>query len=70
MYPHLCTNKVPVLVAEHLPVLLEHTVLGSSTHEVEITLAGGKTAAHSGSRLSTTIATLEKRTKTKHIDSL
>lgn len=48
-----------MLVAEHLPVLLEYAVLGSSTHEVEITLAGGKAAPNSGSRLPATITTLE-----------
>lgn len=54
-----------MLVAVDLPVLLEHAVLGSSTHEVEITLAGGQTAAHSGSRLPTTITTLQnERLKT------
>ena len=45
--------------AEHLPVLLKHTALGASTHEMEITLAGGETAAHSRSRLSTAITALE-----------
>ena len=58
--PNLRTDKIPVFEAVYLPVQLKHTVLGTSTHEVEITLAGGKTAAHSGSRLPTTITPLKE----------
>lgn len=54
-----CTDKIPVTEAVHLPVQLKHTVLGTSTHEVEITLAGGETAAHSGPRLPTAITALQ-----------
>lgn len=64
LHPNLCTDEIPVFVAVHLPVLLEHTVLGTSTHEVEITLAGRKTAADSGSRLPTAIATLTNEKQT------
>lgn len=56
---YLCTDKIPVIEAVHLPVQLKHTVLGTSAHEVKITLAGGKTAAHSRPGLSTTIAPLQ-----------
>lgn len=64
LYSHLCTDEIPVLVAVHLPVLLEHAVLGTSTHEVEITLAGRETAADSGPRLPTAIATLTNENQT------
>lgn len=46
---YLCTDKIPVFVAVDLPVLLKHAALGTSTHEVVITLAGCETASHSGS---------------------
>lgn len=48
-------------VAVHFSVLLEHTPIGSSAHEVKITLAVGEVAAHGGSRLPATITTLKKR---------
>ncbi len=63
MCPYLCTNKLSVFVAVHLPVLLKHTVLGTSTHEVIIALAGCKTAAHSGSGLPTMITALRMKHK-------
>ena len=43
---YLFSDEVPVLVAVHLPVKLEHAVPSSSAHEVEVTLAAGQTAAH------------------------
>lgn len=55
-----------MFVAVHLPVLLEHTVLGTSAHEVEVTLAGGNKAAHSGSRLPTTITALKNEGRNNH----
>lgn len=66
MCPYLCTDKIAVFVAVHLPVLLEHTVLGTSAHEVEVTLAGGNKAAHSGSRLPTTITALKNEGRNNH----
>lgn len=64
---YLCTDKIPVFAAVHLPVQLKHTVLSTSTHEVEITLAGCETAAHSGSRLPTAITALEDEGQ-KHVN--
>lgn len=46
---YLVTDKIPVFVTVNLSVLLKHTVLDTGTHEVEIALAGCKTATHSGS---------------------
>lgn len=48
-----------MFVTVHLSVLLKHAVLDTCTHEVEVALAGCKTATHSGSRLSTMITPLE-----------
>lgn len=59
LFSYLVTDEIPVFVTVHLSVLLKHAVLDSCTHEVEVALAGCKTATHGGSRLSTMITPLE-----------
>ena len=59
MCPYLCTDEILVSEAVHLPVQLKHTLLSTSTHEVEVILAGGETAAHGGSGLPTAVTALQ-----------
>lgn len=40
-----------MFLTENFLVILEDAVAGPGTHEVEVTEAGGKAAAHRGSRL-------------------
>lgn len=49
LFSCLVTDEIPVFVTVHFSVLLKHTVLDTRTHEVEVALAGSKTATHSGS---------------------
>lgn len=62
-HTHRRSDEIRVLVAVDLPVPLEHTVVGSRTHEVEVTLAGGEAAAHCGPRQPAAVATLTKDDK-------
>lgn len=48
---HLAIQQVCVLLAEHFLVILEDAVAGPGAHEVEVAEAGGKAAAHCGTRL-------------------
>jgi len=48
---HLAIQQVCVLLAEHFLVILEDAVAGPGAHEVEVAEAGGKAAAHRGTRL-------------------
>lgn len=47
----LAIQQVCVFLTENFLVILEDAVAGPGTHEVEVAEAGGKAAAHSGSRL-------------------
>lgn len=48
---HLAIQQICVFLTENFLVILEDAVTGPGTHEVEIAEAGGKAAAHRGSRL-------------------
>lgn len=47
----LAIQQVCVFLAENFLVVLEDAIAGPGTHEVEVAEAGGKAAAHCGSRL-------------------
>lgn len=48
---HLAIQQICVFLTENFLVILEDAVAGPGTHEVEVAEAGGKAAAHRGSRL-------------------
>lgn len=55
---HLAIQQVCVFLAENFLVILEDAVAGPGTHEVEVAEAGGKAAAHRGSRLQAELTAL------------
>ncbi len=50
-----------MFVTIHFLITLEDTVAGTSTHKVIVTLTRGKTTAHSGPCLATTLTALAKK---------
>lgn len=48
---HLAIQQICVFLTENFLVILKDAVAGPGTHEVEVAEAGGKAAAHRGSRL-------------------
>lgn len=55
---YLAIQQVCVFLAENFLVILEDAVAGPGTHEVEVAEAGGKAAAHRGSRLQAELTAL------------
>lgn len=55
---HLAIQQVCVFLAEDFLVVLEDAVAGPGAHEVEVAEAGGKAAAHRGSRLQAELTAL------------
>lgn len=55
---HLAIQQVCVFLAENFLVVLEDAIAGPCAHEVEVAEAGGKAAAHRGSRLQAELTAL------------
>lgn len=59
-----------MFVTIHFLITLEDTVAGTSTHKVIVTLTRGKTTAHSGPCLATTLTALAKKSQMNTFISL
>lgn len=65
---YLSADKMSVLVAVDLLIVLEYTLAGAGAHEVVVALAGCQTAAHSGTRLVAALTPLlEDRRRQRHL---